>query len=206
MRRLGFLLVLGLFMVFLLAGCNANPSQQEPVNNDKNQNNAVNNVLPESTMDRQQLLADLTGDGKEEIILGPPSSLPPEVLNEKLGGPLTVYSADGQVLLDKEKGAISVVGTYHVGAEHPVLIVVLWGGGSMGMYYGAYLYDADKGQLKQLEWDNYEFAVGELVDDKPGSLVIWNRGLNPEGGYKPFYQRWIYKNGQITSVEKWAAQ
>jgi len=153
-------------MLFLFAGCNAGPSQEGAMNSNDSRNN-----LPETAADRQQLPADLTNDQKEEIILGPSLSSTPEALNEKLGGPLTVYSADGQVLLDRENGVLSVVGTYDAGAEYLVLVVMLWGGGSMGMYYGAYLYDADADELQQLKWDNFEHAVGELADDEPGASL-----------------------------------
>ncbi len=76
----------------------------------------------------------------------------------------------------------------------------------MGMYYGAYLYDTDTGELQQLKWDNSEFAVGELTDDEPGSIVIRNRGLNEKGEYEPFYQRWAFEDGQMMPVEKWDAE
>lgn len=150
--------------------------------------------------------ADLTGDGINEIITGPPWPTPAALFEH--GGSLKVESTDGNILLDEKSGILSVVGVYDVGAKTPVLITLQWGGGSMGNYYGAYLFDPIINKLKRLDWDNYEVAIGILDDSKCNteSIVIKNRGLEkPEGGFQSFYQRWIYKNNQMTSVEKWNA-
>lgn len=40
---------------------------------------------------------------------------------------------------------------------------------------------------------------------KHEGILIWNRGLKDEGDYEPFYQRWIYKDDQMVSAEKWNA-
>lgn len=150
--------------------------------------------------------ADLTGDGMNETITGPPWPTPASLFER--GGSLKVESADGNILLDEKSGILSVAGMYDAGAKTPVLITSQWGGGSMGEYYGAYLFDPVLNKLKRLDWDNAPIAVGSLDNSqcKPGSLVIKNRGLESAGGgYRPFYQRWIYRNGQMVSVEKWDA-
>lgn len=149
--------------------------------------------------------ADLTGDGKNETITAPPWPTPVSLFEQ--GGSLRVEAADGSILLDEKSGILSVVGIYNVGAKTPVLITLQWGGGSMGNYYGAYLYEPETDKLKRLQWDNYEVVIGSLEDNvcKPGSIVVENRGLTSNGEYQPFYQRWIYKAGQMESVEKWDA-
>lgn len=148
---------------------------------------------------------DLTGDGKNETITAPPWPTPASLY--EYGGSLKVELADGSILIDEKSGILGVVGVYNVGANTPVLLTLQWGGGSMGNYYGAYLYDSDDHNLKKLEWDQYEVAIGLLDNNegKTGSIVIKDRGLKSDGGYQPFYQQWVYKDGQMTVVKKWDA-
>ena len=61
--------------------------------------------------------------------------------------------------------------------------------------------------MKSVQWNNSDIVIGVLdeSESKPESIVIWNRGLKDEGGYEPYYKRWIYKDDQMVSVEKWNA-
>lgn len=182
----------------------------------KNQNNNLNVQIEQLQSEKKSLQsqldnlhsvwsADLTEDGINETITGPPQPAPSSLF--EYGGALMVESADGDILLDEKSGILGVAGVYNVGAKTPVLITLQWGGGSMGDYYGAYLFDPADNKLKKILWDNYEFAIGSLDNSKceKGSIVIKNRGTKLESTdeYQPFYQRWIYKNGQMVSVEKW---
>lgn len=55
-----------------------------------------------------------------------------------LGGTLALRSPDGRVMLERE-GVLGVVGLLDVGAPAPVFFIETRGGGSMGIYYEAYL-------------------------------------------------------------------
>lgn len=182
----------------------------------KRQNNNLNMQIEQLQSEKKSLKsqldnlhsvwsADLTEDGINETVTGPPHPTPSSLF--EYGGSLMVESADGDILLDEKSGILCVAGVYNVGAKTPVLITLQWGGGSMGDYYGAYLFDPINNKLKKILWDNYEAAIGSLDNSKceKGSIVIKNRGIKLESTdeYQPFYQRWIYKNGQMVSVEKW---
>lgn len=175
---------------------------QQQIEQLKNENQSL-----QSQIDSLQSVwsADLTGDGKNETITAPPWPTPTSLYEQ--GGSLKVESADGSILIDEKSGILGVVGIYNVGANMPVLLTLQWGGGSMGNYYGAYLYDSIDHNLKRLQWDQYEVAIGLLDNNegKTGSIVIKDRGLKPDGSHQPFYQRWVYKDGQMTAVEKWDA-
>jgi len=184
----------------LLANRDELPKLQQQIEQLQNEKKSL-----QSQIDSLQSVwsADLTGDGKNETIIAPPWPTPVSLFEQ--GGSLKVESAEKNILIDEKSGIMSVVGIYNVGAKTPVLITLQWGGGSMGNYYGAYLFDPDDHKLKRLQWDHYEVAIGSLDDSmcKPGSIVIKNRGLKSNGEYQPFYQRWIFKDGQMMSVEKW---
>lgn len=139
-----------------------------------------------------------------ETITGPPSPTPVSLLKDN-GGSLKVESSDGNILLNEESGILSVVGIFNVGAKTPILVTLQQGGGSMGNYYGAYIFDSVNNNLKSIQWDNSDIGIGILdeSESKPESIVIWNRGLKDEGGYEPYYKRWVYKDDQMVSVEKW---
>lgn len=195
----------------MFSSCSLNPPEERFTNQDEIQK--LQQQLEQLTNEKQSLqfqienlysvwTADLTGDGKNETITAPPYPTPTSLFEQ--GGSLKVESADGSILLEEKIGILGVVGIYDVGANTPVLLTLQWGGGSMGNYYGAYLYDSVQHNLKRLQWDKYEVAIGMLDDniDKMGSIVIKNRGLQPNENLHPFYQQWIYKDGQMTAIDK----
>lgn len=145
------------------------------------------------------LLADLDGDGAAERIQGPP---PERQFAE--GGPLRVTSAGGDVLLDVPAGILGVTGVYAGVAPSPLLLVDQTGGGSMGMYYRAYRYDAGRRELVQVLWDDSPFAVStaEPVQEED-RLVLMSRTepTTAESGRQqiPTVYRWV--DGQLRRVE-----
>ena len=228
MIRRNVILVTVLMLLLLLSSCNTSKSSMnydvdlqskyDEIERLKQQNNNLNKQIEQLQSEKKTLQsqldslhsvwsADLTEDGINETITGPTQPTPTSLFEH--GGSLMVESADGNILLDEKSGILSVVGIYNVGAKTPVLITLQWGGGSMGNYYGAYLFDPVNNKLTKLQWDNYEVAIGSLEESKceKGSIIIKNRGikLDSEDGYQPFYQRWIYKNSQMVSVERWNA-
>ncbi|KPU45860.1 hypothetical protein OXPF_03280 [Oxobacter pfennigii] len=226
MLKKSAVLTIAFALLFLVSSCNASKTsidydhelqlKQDELQKLTQENEILNkeiellqnqNKILQSQLDEMysSWSTDLTGDGINEIITGPPSPTPISLFEN--GGSLMVKSAEGDILLDEKTGILNMIGIYDAGAKTPVLITLQWGGGSMGNYYGAYLFDPVSNKLKRIQWDNYEVAVGLLYDNKckSGSIVIMNRGLKPDGFNQPFYQRWIYKNGQMTPVEKWDA-
>lgn len=206
MTKKFFIAITFIMLLFLISSC-SNPkpsvdypdelkSKQDELEKLKQQNDNLNKQIEqlqnENKILQSQLLgslhstwtADLTGDGINETIIGPATPTPISLYKEN-GGSLKVESSDGNILLDEKSGILSVVGIYNVGARNPVLITLQWGGGSMGDYYGAYLFDSDSNKLKRVQWNNSDIAIGTLEDSKckPESIVIWNHGLKPEGGY-----------------------
>lgn len=183
----------------------------------KEQNDTLNKQIEQLQNDNKTLktqldnlyckwLADLTGDGINETITGPLAPAPIWLLKEN-GGSLKVESQDGNILLNEESEILSVVGLFNVGAKTPVLVTLQQGGGSMRNYYGAYIFDSVNNKLKSVQWDNSDIVIGILDESasKPESIVIWNRGLQDEGDYEPYYKRWVYKDNQMVPVEKWNA-
>lgn len=163
--------------------------------------------LPEDVQDLAGIvpstrLADLTADGKDDTIIGPPEPAPVELLG-RVGGFLTVISADGTVLLTEPSGILNIAGIYDVGAKTPMLVVIQWGGGSMGNYYRGYLYDEKAERLNRIEWEGNEFAAGfDLEQGPPGSIVMKHRILRPDGEWQIVSQQWVYRDGTMVSISR----
>ena len=227
MTKKFFIVITVFVLLFLFSSC-INPEssinysdelklKQDELDKLKQQNDTLNKQIEQLQNDNKILktqldslyckwLADLTGDGINETITGPPAPTPISLLKDN-GGSLKVESPDGNILLNEESGVLSVVGIFNVGAKTPVLVTLQQGGGSMGNYYDAYIFDSVNNKLKSVQWNNSDIVIGILdeSESKPESIVIWNRGLKDEGGYEPYYKRWIYKDDQMVSVEKWNA-
>ena len=225
MTKKTFKVITVLMLVFLFSSCTNRESsinysdelksKQDELEQIKQQNENLSKQIEQLKNDNKTLktqidnlyckwLVDLTGDGINEIITGPPSPTTIPLIKDN-GGSLKVESSDGNILLNEESGLLSVVGIYNVGVKIPVLVTLQQGGGSMGNYYGAYIFDSFNNKMKTVQWDNSDIVIGILdeSESKPESIVIWNRGLKDDGSYEPYYKRWIYKDEQMVSIEKW---
>lgn len=149
----------------------------------------------ESDASRVAMTVDLTGNGAAEAIYGP--------LAEKQGaGPVTpgvlkVVSDQNRVILDEVSGIAGIAGVFEVGAAFPLLVVTRVDSDGEWHYYG-YLYDEQSDSLQPVKWENRDYTGGvDLVRDREGQVVIEQRLEEGNAGHRYFYQRWVYRDGQM---------
>jgi hypothetical protein len=112
-------------------------------------------------------------------------------------GARLVTDADGKVLLEKASGVEEVLGLFNVGAPYPVLIWRVAGGGSMGEYFEAYLYDPTDPRLKLLRWNGSPIGISRdvVVQQEEGIRTTYR---SPDAnGWKYYWALWQYSGGQL---------
>lgn len=118
------------------------------------------------------------------------------------GGTLLVKDSSGAVLLERTAerglGVRDVVGLRDVGAPFPVLLIWVAGGGSMGEFYEAYLYDPEAVQLKRLAWGELPMGVSVAGVEQEGKAIKTTvRERKAEGGWQAGTRLWQYKDGAL---------
>lgn len=119
------------------------------------------------------------------------------------GGPLRLTDSSGRELLKVEAGVLEVIGTREVGAPFPTLMVMTAGGGSMGMYYEAYLWDPDQAALRRLNWEDATFTVSRSgVQQVDGGVKTTYREYlaQPDSQGRTWRERsaiWRYRDGVL---------
>lgn len=121
------------------------------------------------------------------------------------GAVLTVKNSSGAVLLERPIirgfGVRDIVGLMNVGAPFPVLVIHVAGGGSMGEYYEAYLFDPDAVRFNPLSWGDQQIGMSLSVPEQEGNAIkMTGRTRKPEGGWQQFTELWQYKNDALIKV------
>lgn len=130
---------------------------------------------------------------------------------EGAGALLTVKNASGALLLERPirrcLGVRAVVGLRDVGAPFPVLVIHVAGGGSMGEYYEAYLYEADGARFRLLNWGEQPMGVSLAgVEQEAKAIKLTGRVPKPEGGWEQVTDLWQYRDGAWVKVAAPAAR
>lgn len=83
------------------------------------------------------------------------------------------------------------------------------GGGSMGMYYEAYLLDATQAALRRLNWDDATFVVSRsgVQQMEKGVKTVYRQYLSPPPEplgrtWKERFAIWRYEEGSLRRVDE----